>query len=88
MDNEKEIEINRFISQIPTHMNKLWSLITKMTNLRYQLLIYKLLKRGLITTVDLSVATNLSRERLYKIVDDVDKTIKSFKEDLYENTNN
>ena len=73
MDNLTEID--NLISNLPNKLNEMWSIITKMANLRYQLLIYKLLKRGHVKMIDLETDTGLSKQRLYDIVGQVDKLI-------------
>lgn len=69
-------EIDELLSNLPNKLNEMWGIITKMANLRYQLLIYKLLRRGHVKMIDLENDTGLSKQRLYSIVDQIDKLIK------------
>lgn len=74
---ENLVELEEMISKFPEKLQELWSLITKMANLRYHLLIYKLLRKGHVQITDLVEDTGLTKQRLYDIVDKVDKLTKA-----------
>ena len=59
-----------------THLNKTFKETSHFFNLKYKILIYNLLKNGHVRIVDLVADTGLTKERLYKIVDDIEKFLK------------
>lgn len=56
-------------------LNAMYSHVSRLVNFKYNLLLYKLLKRGHTTMENLAHDTGLTRERLYKIVESVEKII-------------
>jgi tRNA G37 N-methylase Trm5 len=66
-------KLEQSIEQLPQLLNQYWKTMTELVNLRYHILIYKLLKTGKISFQDLSTITKLSRRRLYDIVDRVER---------------
>lgn len=50
--------------------NKLYGKITHMVNFKYNLLIYRLVKKGYVEIKNLEEVTGLSKQRIYKIVAD------------------
>ena len=56
-------------------VNNMVSEIADFAYFRYNFLIYKLVKRGLVKVTDLAEATGLSRERIYKIISKFDEKL-------------
>lgn len=55
-------------TEVQRYVNKLFSYTSHLVTFRYNLLIYRLLKRGYVKIGDLADATGFSTSRLYAIV--------------------
>ena len=66
----EDINPDTIISEISAHLNSVYSKLAKLTNYRYHLLIYRLLKNGHVKISHLAGDAGLSPQRLRKITED------------------
>lgn len=71
------MEAGQLSSQITNAYNETYSALSKMLNLRYVMLIYRLLKRGYVTPAIIAECADTTRPNVYRMVDDFEKYISS-----------
>lgn len=69
-DNLSEKEVTRDIWR---SINDLYGKIAHLVNFKYNLLIYRLVKKGYVRMMDLEDATGLTKQRIYQIINSFER---------------
>lgn len=78
-DLSRDIEVETRIGNITEQLNTMYSLLSKQMMLRYDLMIYRLVRRGHVGTTALAECANISRIGIYKKLEEVEKMLRKEK---------
>lgn len=75
-DNQADaVDMQVVVKELSNELNTAFSKISKLSNFKYNLLIYKLVKKGLISKADMAREAGVSETRIYEILNDVEKQL-------------
>lgn len=81
MDEEEKInkldniDANAIVQELSNKLNESFSTLAKLSNYKFDLLVYKLVKKGLIKKSDMATAIGISEVRLYEKLAQFEKSL-------------
>lgn len=84
IDKSMGLDIDDINVEIQEGLNKTYALITKNISFKINLLIYRLVKRGLARTVDIANCLGTTTQNVYRIIEDTEKFLTNREEVKHE----
>lgn len=72
-DMTEQIDVDELSNSITNKYNETYQELSKSLNLRFAMLIYRLLKRGLADPSDIAQCAGMSRGNVYRVIEDLEK---------------
>ena len=71
----KDLTAEQISEKFQTQLNECFATLTKVAQFRYNYLVYRLLKKGLISKSDLAREAGITEKTIYRILDKVDEQL-------------